>query len=347
MIEFLSNIIDEVSKNISKFINNGRSNLGRDFSKINQKLKEYDTIRLFEKILTEVPLEYENTAYLSVIDPINKIITKKFKCNSLFEPFDSFKNQYNIYEELHTIKGEHIKSNHRINSRALIFLHSFFDRSFELYKILLGNKIVNELGYDLFLLELPHHMNRQIKSSPFSGAYFFSGDPVITIEAFRQSISEVSQIYNSIKNDYEEVNLMGISLGGHITMYSTIIEDSFEKYIIIQAGANLNEYIGNLGLSEFFEQNSKQNNITQDYDFSKMYRALNFMKYRPIVDSHKVIISAGKYDKIIPFWSVKNLEDKFRDAKTIYYDGGNFSINFIYNVIIEQALSKAVKRRNN
>jgi pimeloyl-ACP methyl ester carboxylesterase len=347
MIEFISNIIDEVSKNISRFINKGKSNFGKDFTQINKRLKEYDTIRLFEKIISPTYLDYENTAYISLVDPINQIITKKFQCDSLYEPFDTFKNQYKIYTELHKIKGEHIISNHKKNSRALIFLHGFYDRSFELYKIMMSRKLVNEIGYDLFLIELPHHMSRQVKSSPFSGAYFFSGDPVITIEAFRQSVSEATQLFNTIKNDYKEVVLMGVSLGGLVTMYTTVVEDGLDKYIMIQAGANVNEYIGNLGLSEFFEENSKQNNIENDYDFAKMYKSLNYMKYRPMVDASKVVICGGKYDKIIPFWTVKKLEEKFRGAKTIFYDGGNFSINFIYSIIIEQALSKSLKRRNN
>jgi hypothetical protein len=206
-------------------------------------------------------------------------------------------------------------------------------------------KIVNDYGYDVLLLHLPHHMDRQIKGSPFSGAYFLSGDPIMTIEAFRQSVSEVSQLARILEKKYNKLILAGIDIGGHVTLYSTVIEDSFNEYILVQTGANLNEYIGKIRLSSFFEENSKNYSIKEDYDFANLYRALKFNKYRPIIDSNKIIITAGRYDKVVPFWSVKNLEKIFSGAKTIYYDGGNFSINFIYNFIIDQALNKSVTKR--
>jgi esterase/lipase len=345
MIEFISNIIDDIGINVSRFLNSGKVKLGKDIKKIEENLKEYDTKRIFERIITSTPIEYKPIIDIFSFNPLNNLETSKFSCESAYEPFEPFKDTYRTFKELHTIKGEVIKNKSKKHNRAIIVLHNYFERNFDLYKMFVFPNLVLKYGYDVYAVELPHHMERQTKGSPFSGAYFLSGDPVITIEAFRQAVSEVTQIASSIKEKYDFIDIVGINLGGHIAMFSTVIEDAFDKYIFIQTGANLNEYVGKMGLSTYFEECSLTNNIKEEYDFVNMYRSLNLDKYKPIIDSRKVIITAGRYDKIVPFWSVKNLEKTFNNAKTIYYDGGNFSLTFIYKVIMDQSLSSSLERR--
>lgn len=347
MLEFISNLIDEAGINISRFLNNGNSKIGKDIEQIKEELKEYDTSRIFDKILVSPPVEFLPSPDFNVPKLLSGLEFDAFKFESLYEPMKPFETEYGKYIELHQIKGELIKKPQNRNNSVIILLHRIFERSDDIYKMFLIPKLVNDYGYDVLIFHLPHHMDRQIKGSPFSGAYFLSGDPIMTIEAFRQSVTEVSQLARILEKEYSKLILAGIDIGGHIALYSTVIEDIFSKYILIQTGVNLNEYIGNMRISSFFEESSKNYSIKNDYEFVKLYRALNFNKYRPVIDSDKVVITAGKYDKIVPFWSVKNLEKIFSGAKTIYYDGGTFSINFIYNFIINQALDKAVKKRRN
>lgn len=346
MFEFLSNIIDELGINLSRFMNDGKYNIIRDFNDLVDIINEYDTQSLFKKISQSNSIFYKKANNI-IADEFLNIEVYNFYTESLYKPFEPFSRTYDSFKNLDEIKGLYISNNKMFkNKKCMIFLHSYGDRNFELYKYTLIPKFVKEYNIDIYLMELPHHINRQIPGSPFSGALFFSGNPIMTIEAFRQAVSDVSQISNQIRKKYDEIYIAGINLGGHITMFTTLIEDFFDKYIMIQTGADLNYYIDKIKISKFFEKKSKEYGIITEKDFNKFYKPLNFHRYYPVVEGEKIVIVAGKYDKIIPFWSVKNLEKIFVNPKTIYYDGGNFSLGLIYEAIIQEIFSHLPKRRN-
>lgn len=347
MFEFISNIIDNLGINISRLVNSGKGILGKDIKDIRKSIDEYDTKRIFEKILSSPNIEFNSHFNPLYSNMLTGLEIQNFTFESAYEPFEPFKIYYKMYPELKKVKGIHIKNISKKNRKVIIFLHNLFDRNFDFYKFFLFPKIVKSFAYDVYAPELAHHMNRQIKNSPFSGSYFLSGNPIITIEAIRQSVSELTQMINYLKEIYEEISIIGINLGGHIALYSTIIDDSCNKYMLVQTGANLNEYIHNIRLSNFFIKNSRNFGITDVSDFASLYRSLNFLNYHPLVNYKKIVLIAGKFDNIIPFESVKKLEKIFDGAKTIYYDGGNFSIYLLYNAIMEEMFLNLPERRKN
>lgn len=348
MIKFLSNVIDDVGINIYNMINKSKtkSKIGKDINKIKEELEFYNTKRIFEKAVNSDKIIYKSIPYQDLTTYISNITLNQFECKSEYEPFKPFKNKYNSNKNLHTIKG--IYTGKTSNKKAMILIHGYFERNYDLYRLFVLPKIVNDLHTDVFAYELPHHMNRTISSSSYSGEEFFSGDPLNTIEAFRQSVTEITQLSYNLREKYDELYLCGINIGGNTALYTTIVDNSFDKYILIQTGASLNEYIMNIGkLSQNFINNSINNGIINESDFYKTYKTLDFTKYKYIVDPSKITIVAGKYDNIIPFGNVRKLVDHLGKTKTIYYDGGNFSINFIYNIIMEQSLSNVNIRRRN
>jgi len=60
--------------------------------------------------------------------------------------------------------------------------------------------MLNELKFNVFLMELPFHFNRKPAESFFSGEYFISADLLRARNAFIQSIYDIEASRNLIGN---------------------------------------------------------------------------------------------------------------------------------------------------
>ena len=84
------------------------------------------------------------------------------------------------------------KSKKKVNENtAFLFIHGYAESHFIFHEQFYFRFLKNQFNCNIYALELPYHLHRQTHDSPFSGAYFLSGNPVRMLEAFRQSIHEI------------------------------------------------------------------------------------------------------------------------------------------------------------
>lgn len=104
--------------------------------------------------------------------------------------------------------------------RGLIYVHGWLEPGPWVEEALLLPRMHDELGVDVFHIQLPFHGSRNPKSALFHGEFFWSADLVRTVEAVRQSVCDVRTLMAWLRSHegYEELGVTGISLGGGLTM---------------------------------------------------------------------------------------------------------------------------------
>ncbi|MFW9854337.1 MAG: hypothetical protein ACFFFG_04725 [Candidatus Thorarchaeota archaeon] len=207
---------------------------------------------------------------------------------------------------------------------CILFIHGYAEGTFFFHEqsyFWIFNQLLDS---DIYAMELPHHHARQPTDSPFSGAYFLNGNPVRMLEAFRQSIQEICIFARYLKEQYDNVAIFGVSLGGHLTALSSQFIDSVR---IIAALASpflfrLNPKIA--PVSKSLVSKLKTEGLLGWY---KILYACNMKYFYPFTTNQKTAIIGGRYDRIVPFPRVQSLANMLQ--KPLFaYPGGHISLVF-------------------
>ncbi|HOM01631.1 MAG TPA: alpha/beta hydrolase [Acetivibrio sp.] len=114
----------------------------------------------------------------------------------------------------------------------ILLLHGLYDDNMFNYAFLI--KMLNELKFNVFFMELPFHFNRKPAESSFSGEYFVSADLLRSRNAFIQSIYDIETARKLICNiNALPCLLVGFSMGGCISFRYHILKGSFTGTFLI------------------------------------------------------------------------------------------------------------------
>jgi len=253
-----------------------------------------------------------------------------YTMKSKYSPINAFQNLYSLFWENRNIYFEVIKA---CNSKkqqkiSLIYLHGFSERSYENEIKYLFSKLIVEIPHiEIIAVHLPYHMKRSPEGQPYSGAYIFDSNPIVTIEGFRQAVNDISQILSYAREKYERVIIGGFSLGGFVTSLLGTCDDRADLYIIGQAGAHLPRTLKNLRVCPGLYA-KKERWIKQGIDFESLYSPIELLNYKPLVPPEKVVSIAGLYDKLIRFEDVKKLRHLYKSSYNINYFAGHIGLLF-------------------
>lgn len=248
-----------------------------------------------------------------------------FIFDSPYKPLNSFEKDYEECSELHKARIHYYpfrysKKVKKVN-KAIIYLHGWGKNSLRVEENWHFYILRQIYKTDIYALELPYHMNRNPKG--FSGQGFLDADPVRTIEAFRQSVHEVMLTYKSLKSIYQKVGIVGISLGGHIAAYSSLLLEQNIFIMACLAGTPFSHNLENLNISPNLVKSLGEKQL-------KIHSPLNVLDFTNIPLKHKnelLLLFGGKYDSVIDSESVLNL-GKHLQCETTIVPTGHFTFAF-------------------
>lgn len=129
--------------------------------------------------------------------------------------------------------------------RALIYVHGWLEPGPWVEEAVLLPRFHDELGVDVLHIQLPFHGSRNPRSALFHGEFFWSADLVRTVEAVRQSVTDVRTLIAWLRavRGYDEVGVTGISLGGGITMALACVDPPPDYIVPIVSHLKLGEAV--------------------------------------------------------------------------------------------------------
>lgn len=242
-----------------------------------------------------------------------------YSFTSPFKPLSVFAPTYESEKVLHNCKVHFYPSKEKLKDnskrKALIYLHGWGKGTFKVEELWHFQILDHAYKADIYALELPYHFSRN--PGGFSGQGFLDGDPVRTIEAFRQSMVECILVYKNLKALYEEVGIVGISLGGHIAAYVSLYlgEDAF--ILSALAGTPLSNNLKHLNISPNLRDALRVNNKK----FSKALEVLDYTNIPLERRNKKLFLFGGRFDSVIDQQTVQNLGNYLQCTTTIVPTG--------------------------
>ncbi len=308
--------ITQIIKKDEELIQDFEDNLYMNSNKIMDIYKNQSFFSINNDILDEKHIQRE------VFD--KKITIDKYKAKSTYKKNDIIQNickKLNISDDIYYYKISKKKADN-----VLVFLHGFGEETYKYHIKYLFIPLIKKMkNLDILLIELPYHMNRSIKLQNYSGSYFFDSFPLFTIEAIRQSVSEISQFITTYKNLYKKIVLSGFSLGGHIVSYLATCDDRADLYICGYSGTQLDDTIENLELCPGLI-NKKKRIQENGLNFKLLYQILDLNNYLPAVSDNKVFSIAGLYDKVVTHNKVEEFRKMFDSKYNVDFKSGHLEL---------------------
>jgi hypothetical protein len=239
---------------------------------------------------------------------------------SPFIPLEAFKEDFAKIPQLHYAKIHFfpVKRHNPAekNMRAIIYFHGWGRENFIIERQYQFRIIQKAYKADIFAFELPYHHSRN--TGGFSGQGFLDGDPVRTIEAFRQAICEAYYLYKILKAGYEEVGFIGVSLGGYIVAMLNLLLSEPVFSLACLVGTPFHVNLKNLYISP---------NIMHALSMKEVRKALILLDFSKIVlkrQNQNFYLFGGKFDSIIEPKTVLNLGKHF-NSRTYIIPSGHFT----------------------
>ena len=244
---------------------------------------------------------------------------------SPYQPLSSILQESKYHPVLHLIthKYQHKDVDGKKDPHAaILFIHGYAENTFFFHENSYFRLFHRIFQSDIFSFELPYHFHRQPSDSPFSGAYYLSGNPIRMLEAIRQSLQEILLLIQYLKDSYERVILFGISLGGHLVSLATQFLEDVDIIAALSSPFlfNINPKI--VPVSTELVSQLKKNHHTNWY---RILWVCNLKYFAPFTTNRHTAIIGGRYDRIVPFSRVQSLA-KMINKPLFGYPGGHLSL---------------------
>lgn len=149
---------------------------------------------------------------------------------SLHEPIEpTFRRRYQTdYRETHTVYARRISPSSARRRPRLLYLHGYMqpETYLEEFSLLVGMAL--QLNVEVIQLQPPYHGRRTPRGARFGGEFYWTADLVRSIEALRQNVLDARTLLSwLLDQDPRPVGILGLSLGGALTLILTCLDARF------------------------------------------------------------------------------------------------------------------------
>jgi pimeloyl-ACP methyl ester carboxylesterase len=157
------------------------------------------------------------------------VVSEDVIFSSLHAPIEpKFRDRYLVeYRETHTVYARRIRPTAARSRPRLVYLHGYLQPETHVEELVLTGMALH-LGMEVIQLQPPYHGRRTPRGAYFGGEFYCTADLVRTIEALRQSVLDARTLLGwLLAQDARPVGLLGLSLGGLLTLILTCVEERF------------------------------------------------------------------------------------------------------------------------
>lgn len=247
---------------------------------------------------------------------------------SAYKPVNpEFEKLYSTYQEDWTVYALYFK--HKKPARVgVVMTHGWTGGAVTSNFQINGNRVTRlvEKGYDVLFVQQPYHGLRMPKSSYFSGEYFISGEVSRLNEAMCQAVTDMRSGVRWLKQDHELVGMYGGSLGGVVTLTTTVNEPLLDFAVAWVPPSSWADLTSNSQLVPYVVQAIYDSGIGFDLARQVFYPT-SPANFQPAISKQDVLIVAGMGDNFVPVNQPILLWEKWDKPQIHWFPGGHV-LNF-------------------
>ena len=236
-----------------------------------------------------------------------------------------------IHEANALVHGCWIRHNKAVRASGeprptMLFLHSWMQPVSSLEDRLLLPLFARAMDVDVLSMHLPHHGLRKPASSKYHGEYFWTADLVRTFESLRQSVLDARALISwALQNQPGPVGVMGVSLGGMVTLALASVEPRLAFAIPIAAHLDLAGVLEDAALLQPVRSELEAHGWSPS-DVEAYTRSLGLYDMQPGIDPERILFVVGEYDRILTTERSRALWQRWGQPPIHLFPGGHLGI---------------------
>ena len=181
-------------------------------------------------------------------------------------------------------------------------------------------------GFSVALLAHPFHFERT-PAGTYSGELMVSGDVVLTVEAFRQSVADLMGLISWLRDTGNRtVGLLGYSLGGYLAALVACLREDLDFVVIGAAGGSVVSPILDTGLGVNVREDLSKSGMHERRSLERAWGIISPGRLAPRVAKHRLLIVAAAYDRIMLRNSVSDLWERWGRPRILWEDQGHYTL---------------------
>jgi len=183
-------------------------------------------------------------------------------------------------------------------------------------------------GFSVAIPAHAFHFDRT-PAGTYSGEMMVSGDVVLTVEAFRQSVADLSGLVSWLRarsTSSRRVGVIGYSLGGYIAGLLACVRDDLEFLVIAGAGDSVVSPILDTGLGVNVREDLSLSGMDHRENLERAWGIISPGQHTPRVPQERILLVAGLYDRIMLPRSVDRLREAWGRPAILWEPQGHYSL---------------------
>ncbi len=214
--------------------------------------------------------------------------------------------------------------------RACIYLHPWMAEGAGVFDLGMSALLAKRLGCDVYNVEQVHHGRRRVRGSRYHGAHFFSADIARTVESLRQAVSDARALarYLDALPDYDEVGVVGVSLGGSVATICACVEPTFAWSVPVVAHIDIADAVKHAPIAATSRKHLRSFGVSLD-ELSRINEALLYDWLEPPRERMRLFMLAGRRDICMRAEAVQRQLQRWEGVHCEWVEGGHITSVFM------------------
>lgn len=193
-------------------------------------------------------------------------------------------------------------------------------------------------GFSVAFVAHPLHFERTPRGA-YSGELVVSADVVLTVEAFRQGVIDMLGTANWLRAaGHPRIGLFGYSLGSYLAGIMAAVRGDWEFVVLGGAGDSPASPILDTPLGRNIREDLQACGMLDRGKVTRSWRIISPAAFRPRVPADRILLLAGRYDRIILPASVRRLWRAWGRPRLEWLDRGHYTLLAINRGLMARAI---------
>jgi pimeloyl-ACP methyl ester carboxylesterase len=184
----------------------------------------------------------------------------------------------------------------------------------------------------------PLHFDRTPRGT-YSGEILISADVVLTVEAFRQGVADMIGATKWLRAaGHSTIGLFGYSLGGYLAGIAAALRDDWAFVVLGGSGDSPISPILDTPLGRNIRDDLAACGMLDRARLTRAWRIISPASFRPRVPKERILMLAGRYDRIMLPQSVRRLWHAWGRPRLEWLDRGHYGLLATNRGLLARAL---------
>jgi len=194
-------------------------------------------------------------------------------------------------------------------------------------------------GFSVVFVMHPLHFERTPPGA-YSGELVVSADLVLTVEAFRQGVIDMLGAANWLRaTGRPRIGLFGYSLGAYLAGIMGAVRGDWEFLVMGAAGDSPSSPILDTDLGTNIREDLAACGMLDRQRVKRSWRVISPAAFKPRVPRERILLLAGRYDRIILPASVRRLWNAWGRPRLQWLDRGHYGLLATNRGLMTQAIA--------